>query len=122
MRRALVRAGSAAGLGCVFVGSAASAIALHLDLAPARRIVCAAANDVLGSIFEGKIVIDEVLIVEAKVSHDDFSGGLRVVADRLMTLGEARARYARALILRFDTEQVAAVIDDAVADAKDPAR
>src|SRR5574343_1178903 len=49
-----------------------------------------------------RIVVDEVLVVEAKVSNDDFSGGLRIVADRLMTLGEARGRYARALQIRIN--------------------
>jgi DNA polymerase-3 subunit alpha len=44
-----------------------------------------------------KIREDEPLIVEGKVSRDDFSGGLRVNADRLMTLAEARGRYAKAL-------------------------
>ena len=51
-----------------------------------------------------RIVVDEVLIVEAKVSNDDFSGGYRIVADKLMTLGEARGRYARALQLRLNGE------------------
>ena len=51
-----------------------------------------------------RIVIDEVLIVEVKVSNDDFSGGLRIVADKLMTLGEARGRFARALQLRLNGE------------------
>jgi DNA polymerase-3 subunit alpha len=53
---------------------------------------------------KNKIVTDEVLIVEAKISHDDFTGGLRIVADKLMTLGEARARYARSLVLRMNGE------------------
>ncbi|WP_068808060.1 DNA polymerase III subunit alpha [Thauera phenolivorans] len=52
----------------------------------------------------GKIVTDEVLVVEGKVSNDDFSGGLRIVADRLLTLGEARARFARALALKINGE------------------
>ncbi|HRD35044.1 MAG TPA: DNA polymerase III subunit alpha [Rhodocyclaceae bacterium] len=52
----------------------------------------------------GKIVTDEVLVVEAKISHDDFSGGLRIIADRLLTLGEARSRFARALQLRINGE------------------
>ena len=43
----------------------------------------------------GKIVTDEVLVVEAKVSNDDFSGGLRINADRLLTLGEAQPLRAR---------------------------
>ncbi len=53
-----------------------------------------------------RIVVDEVLIVDAKVSPDDFSGpgGLRIVADRLMTLGEARGRFARALQLKLNGE------------------
>jgi DNA polymerase-3 subunit alpha len=45
-----------------------------------------------------------VLVVEGKVSNDDFSGGLRIIADKLMTLGEARSRFARALHLRLNGE------------------
>ncbi|ATE59076.1 DNA polymerase III subunit alpha [Thauera sinica] len=52
----------------------------------------------------GKIVTDEVLVVEGKVSNDEFSGGLRIIADRLLTLGEARCRFARALQLRINGE------------------
>ncbi len=60
---------------------------------------------VFNELFEaerGKIVTDELLLVEGKVSYDDFSGGNRVVADRLLTLGEARARFARHLLLRLN--------------------
>ncbi|WP_172203944.1 DNA polymerase III subunit alpha [Niveibacterium sp. COAC-50] len=56
---------------------------------------------------KGRIVQDEVLIVEAKVSHDDFTGGLRIIADKLMTLGEARARFARTLKLSINGEVAA---------------
>ncbi|KAF4513843.1 UNVERIFIED_CONTAM: hypothetical protein B566_EDAN016738 [Ephemera danica] len=49
-----------------------------------------------------KIVTDEILVVEGKVSYDDFSGGNRVLADKLMTLGEVRARFARHLLLRVN--------------------
>jgi DNA polymerase-3 subunit alpha len=44
-----------------------------------------------------KIVEDELLLVEGKVSYDDYSGGLRVTAERLYTLAEARGRYAKML-------------------------
>jgi DNA polymerase-3 subunit alpha len=53
---------------------------------------------------KGKINADEVLIIEGKVSPDEFRGGLRIIADRLMTLGEARGRYARLLNLRINGE------------------
>jgi len=62
---------------------------------------------VFNELFEAeraKIVTDEVLIVEGKVSYDDFSGGNRVVADKLMTVGEARARFAKHLLLRMNGE------------------
>jgi DNA polymerase-3 subunit alpha len=49
-----------------------------------------------------KIVTDEVLVVEGRVSYDDFSGGNRVVADKLMTLGEVRARFAKHLLLTMN--------------------
>ena len=52
-----------------------------------------------------KIVTDEVLVVEGKVSYDDFSGGNRVVADKLLTLGEARARFAKHLLLKMVSGQ-----------------
>jgi len=60
---------------------------------------------VFNELFEAeraKIVTDEVLVVEGKVSYDDFSGGNRVVADKLMTLGEARARFAKFLLLKMN--------------------
>ncbi|MCK9261972.1 MAG: DNA polymerase III subunit alpha, partial [Azoarcus sp.] len=52
----------------------------------------------------GKIVTDEVLVIEGKVSNDDFSGGFRIIADKLLTLGEARSRFARALELKLNGE------------------
>lgn len=44
-----------------------------------------------------KIKEDELLLVEGKVQDDAFSGGLRVTAEKLHTLGEARGRFARRL-------------------------
>ncbi|MBN8475117.1 DNA polymerase III subunit alpha [Sulfuritalea sp.] len=49
-----------------------------------------------------KIRDDELLLVEGKVQKDDFSGGLRITADKLHTLAEARGRYARGLRLTMN--------------------
>ncbi|MBU0752523.1 MAG: DNA polymerase III subunit alpha [Gammaproteobacteria bacterium] len=49
-----------------------------------------------------KIKEDDLLLVEGKVGRDDYSGGLRVTAERLLTLGEARGRYARLLQLSMN--------------------
>jgi DNA polymerase-3 subunit alpha len=51
-----------------------------------------------------KIVVDDALIVDGKVQKDDFTGGYRVVAERLMTLAEARARFAKQLTIRMNGE------------------
>ena len=60
---------------------------------------------VFNELFEAeraKIVTDEVLIIEGKVRYDDFSGGNSVTAEKLMTIGEARARFARYLLLKMN--------------------
>ncbi len=49
-----------------------------------------------------KIREDELLVIEGKVQRDDYSGGLRVSAEKLMTLAEARGRYARVLKLAMN--------------------
>lgn len=57
---------------------------------------------VFNEIFEegrANIREDEVLIVEGKVQKDDFAGEgkIRVVAERLLSLADARGRFARQL-------------------------
>jgi DNA polymerase-3 subunit alpha len=42
---------------------------------------------------------DQLLIVEGKVSKDDYSGGMRVVAERVLDLAGARTQFAKALRL-----------------------
>jgi len=49
-----------------------------------------------------KIKEDELLLVEGKVQKDDYSGGLRIAAEKLYTLAEARGRYARSLRLTMN--------------------
>jgi DNA polymerase-3 subunit alpha len=73
---------------------------VQLDDGNATVEVC-----VFNELFEAersKVLTDEVLVVEGKVSYDDFSGGNRIVADKLMTLGEARARFASYLLLNMN--------------------
>jgi DNA polymerase-3 subunit alpha len=51
-----------------------------------------------------KIREDEVLIVEGRVQRDDFAGEgrVKIVAERLLTLAEARGRFARHLRLSLN--------------------
>lgn len=42
---------------------------------------------------------DQLLLVEGKVSNDEYSGGLRIAADKLYDLAGARSRYAKGMKL-----------------------
>ncbi|HEX6734981.1 MAG TPA: DNA polymerase III subunit alpha, partial [Azonexus sp.] len=60
---------------------------------------------VFNELFEAerhKIVTDEVLVIEGKVRYDEFSGSNAVAADKLLTLGEARARFSKHLLLKMN--------------------
>jgi DNA polymerase-3 subunit alpha len=62
---------------------------------------------VFNELFEterAKIKDDEVLIIEGKVMRDDFAGEgkVRVIAERLLTLAEARGRFAKHLRLSLN--------------------
>ena len=48
------------GLGSVFVAATLGSVVIHLDSAPTRRLIQTIANDALGSLFEGKIIADEI--------------------------------------------------------------
>ena len=57
---------------------------------------------------------DQLLFVEGKVSEDAFSGGLRVTADKVFDLAQARSQFARELRLSFngqtDAERLAKIV------------
>jgi DNA polymerase-3 subunit alpha len=50
----------------------------------------------------GRLREDQLLIVQGKVSHDEYSGGMRIVADALYDLQSAREARARALRIRLN--------------------
>jgi len=45
---------------------------------------------------------DELLVVHGKLARDDYSGGWRLGADRVLDLARARQEHARALLLRMN--------------------
>ena len=45
-------------------------------------------------------------MVSGQVSFDDFSGGLKMSVRDLMTLDEARSRYAKSLAISLSEEQI----------------
>ena len=62
---------------------------------------------------------DQLLIVEGKVGKDDYSGGFRVVADKLMDLAGARTRFAKAMRIRCNGAANAARLKELLAPYRD---
>jgi len=57
--------------------------------------------DEVYSLYADTLIEDEIIVVEGNVSHDDFSGGHRMVARKVMTLPEAKSRYARGVCINI---------------------
>ncbi len=53
-----------------------------------------------------KLVKDAILVIEGEVSHDDFSGALKMRADSVETLSDARQSSVRGVYLSIDSAQV----------------
>ncbi len=45
---------------------------------------------------------DELLVISAKISRDDYSGGQRVIADRVLDLTDARQEFGKRLLIRLN--------------------
>ncbi len=59
--------------------------------------------------FREHLVKDRLLVVEGTVSLDDYSGGCRMSADRIMDIDEARAVHARGLEIDIRTPEDASL-------------
>lgn len=55
--------------------------------------------------FREQLGKDTVVVIEGGVSHDDFSGNLKLRVDRVMSLVDARQQYASQLVLNVHAEQ-----------------
>ena len=55
--------------------------------------------------FADRLIKDEIIVVEGKVSIDDFSGGYRMTANDVMLLSEAKSRFARGLRITIQGPQ-----------------
>ena len=56
--------------------------------------------------YESLIVKDKILVVSGQVSHDDFSGGLKLTAREVLDLSEAREKHAKGLHLQLKQSQI----------------
>ncbi|MBI3143953.1 MAG: DNA polymerase III subunit alpha [Pseudogulbenkiania sp.] len=82
------------------VGNRGKMAFIQLDDGSAKREVSVFSENVDAN--RARLREDTVLVIEGKVSEDSFSGGLRIIADKIYELGEARSRYARSLALQIN--------------------
>ena len=64
------------------------------------------------TLYSELLVKDEIIVVEGRVATDDFSGGFRMNAQKIMTLAEAKSRFARGvqISLRGPSEEICSAL------------
>ena len=66
------------------------------------------------------LIADQLLVVEGEVSADDFSGGLRMVADAAWTLAQCRNRFVKRLVLKLQPQQCSNSLMDELKQCLEP--
>ncbi len=66
--------------------------------------------------FAHLLVKDEILVIDGRVSLDEFSGGYRMKADKILTLSEAKTGHSRGvhISLRGPDEEICTRLQDAI--------
>lgn len=85
------------------------------------RIECAVFADTYHE-YRDKLVKDGMLVIEGQVNFDDYSGGLKMRADKVRSLADARIDLARGLIINVQSERLAANFPKQLADMLGPYR
>ncbi len=65
---------------------------------------------------------DKIVIVSGQVSFDDFNGGLKMSAREIMSLADAREKYARGLSISLDEKQIDGVFFERFTRVLEPYR
>ncbi|MCO6440398.1 MAG: DNA polymerase III subunit alpha [Nitrococcus mobilis] len=72
--------------------------------------------------FQHRLVKDQLLVVEGALGYDEFTDGFRVVAERVLDIGEARETYARCLVLGVTAAQARGGFIPALREVLEPFR
>ena len=71
-----------------------------------HRIDVTLFNDLYQHIFQA-LSDDVIFVVKGTVSKDDYTGGIKLVADTMMSLDNVRAHMAKRLLIRIETSEQA---------------
>jgi DNA polymerase-3 subunit alpha len=72
--------------------------------------------------YRDKLIQGALLIVEGQVSHDDYSGGLKMRADKVTALEDARQEQLRAVCIRWQSQELSADCQQLLSQIIEPYR
>ncbi len=72
--------------------------------------------------YRERVVKDALIVVKGNVSLDDYSGGFKMSAEAIYNIDEARAAFARRLVIDMDTDHGGEQFVDGLKDILDPVR
>ncbi len=72
--------------------------------------------------YRERVVKDALIVVKGNVSLDDYSGGFKMSAEAIYNIDEARAAFARRLVIDLDTDHGGEQFVDGLKDILDPVR
>ncbi len=71
-------------------------------------------------IYQNQLVKDKILVVEGSLGPDTYTGGVRILADRLFTIAEARTFFGQRLVIQLKQDQQKQEILKSLAAAMSP--
>ncbi len=72
--------------------------------------------------FRDRLIKDALVIVKGNVSVDDYSGGFKMTAEAIYNMDEARATFAKRLVIDVDNERCDERFVDGLREILDPVR
>lgn len=72
--------------------------------------------------FGSRVVKDELLIFEGEIQTDEFSGGLSLRAEKVLTMGEARRKFSSGLVIDLKADEVDAQFNERLKQVLSPYR
>ncbi len=70
--------------------------------------------------YGSKVSKDELVVVEGEIQHDEYNGGTALRASRILSVDEARQRFARGLRLDFSGAELPADLNATLKDHLEP--
>lgn len=72
--------------------------------------------------YGSKVAKDELVIIEGEVESDDFSGGLTLRTERVLSIAEARKKFSSGFVLDYTEDRIPGDFNHRLKDILEPHR